>query len=147
MQVGELTLEQNMVVVGARNIPGAPSTRATLVDGELHRLGDLGMLAHAEIVVGTPDGDVLLFACGIIADRLGKLAPLALQIGEYAVTAFIVQAVQFAFEETFEIHHRLQNLAVFLCESSRASTLEWATAAACGKRPLILNSSKLFIGD
>ncbi len=42
VQIGELALEKNVVVVGARNIPGAARTRAALVDGEFHRLGDLG---------------------------------------------------------------------------------------------------------
>jgi len=56
-----------------------------------------------------------------------------------------MQAVQFAFEETLEIHHRLQNLAVFLIERQPASIPKLGIAAACGKRPLILNSSKLSV--
>ena len=44
--------------------------------------------------------------------RLGKLPALTLEIGEHAVAAFLMQAVQFALEKCFEIHHLLQNLAV-----------------------------------
>ncbi len=112
VQIGQFALQQNVVVVGARDIPGASRTRATLIDGALHRLDHLGMLAHAEIVVGTPDGDVLPAAVSRIARRLRETAPLPLKIREHTIAAFLMKAVQFALEETLEIHACLQNLAI-----------------------------------
>ncbi|MCY1465575.1 hypothetical protein D9M71_837400 [compost metagenome] len=44
------------------------------------------MLAHAQVVVGAPDDDVLLRAVLTAAHRPGKLAAHPLQIGEDAVT-------------------------------------------------------------
>ena len=120
VQVGKLALEQNVVVGGARDIPGASRTRATVVDGLLHRLDHLGVLAHAEIVVGTPDGDFLR-AIGRVARGAREIAPMALQIGKHAVAAFLVQAVQLALEKSFEVHLILQNRATVLhdCRTAR----------------------------
>ena len=103
VQVGKLALEQDMVVTGARDIPGASRTRATVVDGVFHRLDHLGMLAHAEIIIGTPNRHVFLFAAGM-ARCARKIAAMPLEIGEHAVTAFLVKFVQLAFEKRFEIH-------------------------------------------
>ena len=107
VQVGEFALEQDMVVVGAGNVAGAAGTGATLVDGELHRLGHLRMLAHAEIVVGTPDGD-FLFAGGRMARRTREISLVALQIGKDAIAPFLMQAIQLGFEERLEIHYSLR---------------------------------------
>ncbi|MNJ64418.1 hypothetical protein D3C77_603660 [compost metagenome] len=51
------------------------------------------MLAHAEVVVGAPDDDVLLGAVRAAPHRLRKLAAHALQIGEDAIAAFIADLI------------------------------------------------------
>jgi hypothetical protein len=60
------------------------------------------MLAHAQIVVGAPDGD-FPFPASVVGGP-GKLPGLALEIGEHPVTAFGTQCVEFRFEEIFVIH-------------------------------------------
>ncbi len=106
MQVRELALKQDMVMVGAGNVAGAAGTSATLVDRRLHGFHDGFVLAHAEIVVGTPDGHILR-AVFSVADRLREVAALALEIGEYAIPAFLVQTIQLVLEKGLEIHSRL----------------------------------------
>lgn len=69
----------------------------------LHRRDHLGMLSHAEIIVGTPDGDLLATVFGV-ARRLRELAGLTLEIGKNTVAAFLMQAVQRMIEKGFEIH-------------------------------------------
>lgn len=103
MQVGKLALKQHMIMVGARNIAGAARAGATGLDRMLHGRDHLGMLAHAETVARTPDGDLLLTVFGV-AGRLRELAGLTLEIGKNVITAFFVQAVQGIFEKRFEIH-------------------------------------------
>ncbi len=103
MEVGKLLFEQDVVVVGAGDVAGAAGTGATLVDGEFHRLGHFRVLAHAEIIVGTPDRDIRR-AFGRIARRLGEAALLALKVGENAIAAFLMQAVQLVLEESLEVH-------------------------------------------
>lgn len=73
VEIGKFALEQDVIVVGARNIPGASRTRATVIDGGLHGFDDFRVLAHAEIVVGAPDGHILALAIGVIPCRTGKL--------------------------------------------------------------------------
>ena len=138
VQVGKLALEKNVVVGGARDIPGASRTRATVVDGVLHRLDHLGMLAHAEIVVGTPDGHFLR-AVRRVARGARKIAAVTLDIGKNAVAAFLVRPVQLALKVSFKIHNALQNSRlVFLIAGLRVNPLP----RRCGKRPLLLNKSK-----
>ena len=50
------------------------------------------MLAHAEIVVGAPDRDLLGAAVAMVAGE-GKIAGLALEIGEHTIAAFGLQLV------------------------------------------------------
>jgi hypothetical protein len=75
------------------------------------------VLAHAEIVVGAPDG-YFLFAIRRVAGRTRKVTAMALQIGKNAVTALSVKPVQLAFEKRFEIHHMLQFVRLFLAETA-----------------------------
>ena len=107
MEIGEFLLKQNMVVVGARNIPGASRTRATVINGLLHRLNHFWMLAHAEIIVGAPDSHFLR-TIGCIAGSAGEITTAAFEICENPITAFVVKTFQLALKKCFEIHHLLQ---------------------------------------
>jgi hypothetical protein len=90
-----------------------------VIDGFFHRLDHLGVLAHAEIVVRTPDGYFLL-AIGRVARCARKIAAMAFQIGKNAVTAFSVKPIQLVFEKRFEIHHMLQFVRLFVAETATA---------------------------
>ena len=58
MQVGELALELDQRMVGARDVAGAAGAGAHAGRGLDHGADHLGMLAHAEIVVGAPHDHV-----------------------------------------------------------------------------------------
>jgi hypothetical protein len=107
VQVRKFALQQHMVMIRAGDVAGTAGAGATLVDRELHRFGDLRMLAHAEIVVRAPYGDFLRTRSGM-AYRPGKTPATAFQIGEDTVTAFLAHCFQFVFEESLEIHCCLQ---------------------------------------
>src|SRR5690606_4927163 len=112
MQVRKFLFQTNVVVRGARNIPGASRTRATVIDRFFHRLDHGRVLAHAEIVVGTPYGDVS-GPVGRMARGARKIAAMPLKIGKHPVSTFSVKTIQFALEKCLEIHVTLQNLGWF----------------------------------
>ena len=64
------------------------------------------MLAHAEIVVGAPDGDVGFAAFGVKCCGVGEVAALALQIGEDPIAAFGPDNVQRVLEFLIIVHDR-----------------------------------------
>ncbi|QTK80416.1 hypothetical protein AT6N2_C2875 [Agrobacterium tumefaciens] len=109
MEVSKLALQQDVIVVGARNIPGASRTRATVINGGFHGFDDFRVLAHAEVVVGAPDGNVLPLTIGVVACRAGKVALLPLYIRKNAITSLRMQALQFRREKCLEVHAMLQN--------------------------------------
>ena len=47
MEVRQFVLEQDVIMIGTRDIARATSARTATIEG----------LPHSEIVVGTPDGD------------------------------------------------------------------------------------------
>lgn len=110
MQVGKFLLQQDVVMVGTRNIPGASRTRATVIDRLMHGGNHGRVLAHAQIVVGTPDGYVP-FSFGCVSGGARKLTAMPLEIGEHSVAAFLMKTVQFALEKCLEIHLTPQNLS------------------------------------
>ena len=74
-----------------------------------------GMLAHAEIIVGAPDGDVV---AEIVVERARELAGAPLEIGEHAITPLGAQRVQPALEELLVIHcHKSKPLRVIPAEA------------------------------
>jgi hypothetical protein len=101
-----------MIMGGTRNIPGASRTRATVIDGLMHGLDHLRVLAHAKIIVGTPDGNFSR-TLGSMARGPRKAAAMPLEIGKHPITAFVVKTVQLAFEKCLEIHVTLQNVLWF----------------------------------
>ena len=66
-----------MIMIGARYVAGAASTCATTVDGFVHRRQNLWILAHAQIIIGTPNG-YFLNAVLIMAGRAREMAGVAL---------------------------------------------------------------------
>ena len=58
VQVGEFALERDQRMIGAGDVAGAARAGAHPGRGLDHGADHLGMLAHAEIVVGAPDHDL-----------------------------------------------------------------------------------------
>jgi hypothetical protein len=63
------------------------------------------LLAHAEIVVGAPDHDVAL-ALRRVPGRMRKPARDALEVGEHAVAALLMQGIEGGIEEFAVIHRK-----------------------------------------
>jgi hypothetical protein len=131
VQVGQLGLQQGVVVVGARDVAGAARARAAGVDRLLHRLGHLRVLAHAEIVVGAPDGD-LARAAVVVVHRPRKGAALAFQIGEDAVVAVVPQLVELGGEKGVEVHGVSSVSYSFRVWARAASSARVSRPAAAG---------------
>jgi hypothetical protein len=69
----------------------------------VHRRQDERVLAHAEIVVGAPDGDLGL-AVAAVTGGARKGAGLALQVGEDPVVALVAQAGELILKEGLVVH-------------------------------------------
>ena len=93
VQVGEFRLELDEGMIGAGDVARAARARAHAGRGLDHRADNLGMLAHAEIVVGAPDHDVPL-ALRRVPEGVREPAGDPLQVGEHAVAALLVQGRQ-----------------------------------------------------
>ena len=106
MQVGKLGLELDMVMSCAGDVAGAAGAGADRVDRLVHGGQHDGVLAHAQIVVGAPDGDIARTALGEVLSRR-KRAAGPLQIGEHAVAAFLPDGRQRRREPDLVIHYDL----------------------------------------
>ena len=106
MQVGEFELQFDQRMVGAGDVAGAAGARAHPAGRLLQGLDDLRVLAHAEIVVGAPDGDFLGPAVGA-PDGAGKGAGDALDVGEDAIAPFGVDLVDRFLEKPLVVHSGL----------------------------------------
>ncbi len=95
MQVRQFLFQQHMVVAGAGNIACAAGTGAALVERIVHGLDCCRVLAHAEIIVGAPNGDLTDFAIDM-ARRTGERPAFAFEICENPVVAAFTQPIEFA---------------------------------------------------
>ena len=103
VQVGEFTLQLDQRVVGAGDVAGAAGPGAHPGRSLDHGADHLGVLAHAEVVVGAPYDDVAR-AVRRVPDRAGKPPGQPLEIGEYAITSLVPQLVQGISEKGTIIH-------------------------------------------
>ncbi|MNT66325.1 hypothetical protein D3C72_2043850 [compost metagenome] len=88
MPAGQLGFQIDRRTGGAGNIARTAGPGAHGVDFGRHGVQNHRMLAHAQIVVGAPDHDVLFGAVVAAAHRLRELATHALQVGEDSIAAF-----------------------------------------------------------
>ena len=103
MEVGERPLELDQRPVGARDIARAAGADAELAGRLLHRGDHFGMLAHAEIVVRAPDGDLARIV-GRVAKTPRETARNALEIGKHAVALLLPQRIDRVFEYAAIVH-------------------------------------------
>lgn len=90
-------------MVRTRNVAGSARTGAAAVERLVHRLQHCGMLAHSQIVVRAPHGDLAGTALMMVLGAR-KRTGLALQIGEHPIAPFAVKAFDLAAEIGFVIH-------------------------------------------
>ena len=93
MQVGEFALELDQRVIGAGDVAGAAGAGAHAGGGFHHGADHLGVLRHAEVIVGAPDHHLARAIRGMPAG-MRKAPGDALKVGEDAVAAFLAQFAQ-----------------------------------------------------
>ena len=104
MEVGQFGFELDVIVGVAADVAGAARTGADIMQRLFHRGDDLGVLAHGEIVVRAPHGDVLRAIVTGKAARI-RVGPLVAQnVDKYAVTPFGMQAVDRGIEYLVVVH-------------------------------------------
>ena len=103
VQVGQLLLQRPMVDVGAGDVAGAAGAGAATVQRLVHRRQHRRILAHAEVVVGAPDGDVRR-AVQAVMGGAGERPGVALQLGEDPVTALGLEGVDRRPEDILVVH-------------------------------------------
>ena len=104
VQVGKFLFQKDVVVGRARDVAGAARAGAAGLYCVHHRGHDVRVLAHAEVVVGTPDRHLFLGAIRPVAFGLGEAAAAFLQIGEDAVVAFGFQGLDAVLEIGGKVH-------------------------------------------
>ena len=105
MQVGQFLFELHQRMMGAGDVAGAAGAGAHARGGLDHGADHLGMLAHAEIVVGTPDHDIAR-ALRRVPERMREPAGDPFEVGENAVAPLVMQAVEGGTEEFAVIHRK-----------------------------------------
>ena len=103
VQVGQFRLELHQRVMGAGDVAGAAGAGADPGRGLDHRADHLGVLAHAEIVVGAPDHDVAR-PLRRMPGRVREPAGDPFQVGEDAVAPLVMQAAEGGSEVLAVIH-------------------------------------------
>src|ERR1700712_5919788 len=92
-------------MMGAGDVARAAGAGADAGGGLDHGADHLGMLSHAEIVVGTPDHDVARALWGM-PHRVREPAGDTLEIGENPVAPLIMQAAEGGREKLAVIHRQ-----------------------------------------
>ena len=104
MQVGQFAFQQQVVMVGTTDVAGAARSGAGALYSLAHCADHGGMLAHAQVIIGTPHRHIAHGTVHSMAGRTGKLAALALQLREIAVIAIGLQLIQLRIEKGIKIH-------------------------------------------
>src|SRR5216683_2946312 len=89
-QLGELALELDQRMVGSGNVTRAARPSSHAGRGLDHRIDDLGMLSHAQVVVGAPD-DHLPWPLRRVPDRVREAHGDSFEIREDAVATLVPQ--------------------------------------------------------
>ena len=103
VQICQFLFQQDMVVVGAGDVAGAPCPRAAAIQRLVHRCKDRWMLAHAKVVIGTPDSDLGPSPLAHMGG-MGKAARSSLQVSKNPVIPLAAEAVELLPEEKFVVH-------------------------------------------
>src|SRR5215472_14854612 len=141
VKISQLALEQDMIMIGPRDIACTAGAGSATVERLVHGCEDERMLSHSKIVVGTPDRHVLFPATGI-QGCAGKPAGSSFQIGEDPVPPFPTQLIEPLAEIRLIIHEppvaamlirisrRLDSVA-----DSRDAKLSWQDGSpVCSRR-------------
>jgi hypothetical protein len=95
-------------MAGPGNIPRAACTGSDSIDGVAHRFEYRRMLAHAEIIVRTPDGHLILQA---VVKGLRKVTGAPFEVGKDPISVFTSYEIETWLKELIEIHGALSRLS------------------------------------
>ena len=106
MQIGELGLELDDRIVGAGNVAGSARPCPMSANGLDRGFDDVGMAAHAEIVVRAPDRHFTRPVLLAFGAPLGDREPprVTLEIGERAVPPFRLETRDRVLEAPLIVH-------------------------------------------
>jgi hypothetical protein len=90
----------------AANITRAARSGTHIMQRVFHRADNIGMLAHAQIVVRAPHGDVLWTIMPGKASRAWIIPLIPKDIDEYAIAPFSVKPINRFFKDSVIIHGR-----------------------------------------
>jgi hypothetical protein len=98
VQARQLGLELDVIVRGPGNVAGASGTCTDPIDRLVHGRKHVWMLAHAQVIVGTPHRDVAHSTIVVEMLRRREAPPDAPNISKDAVAAFLLEGAQRLFK-------------------------------------------------
>ena len=104
VQIRKLGLQRLVIDRCARDVARAARTRAGGLQRLFHRVEHDRVLAHAQIVVAAPDGDLLRGAVWPGPDRVGELTAPPLDIDEGPLPPFVMQTGQGCIKRAVVVH-------------------------------------------
>lgn len=100
MQLCNCVLQRYGVLVMARNVPSASSTRSICVERFMHSLEHMWVAAHAQVVVGAPHRHLVL---GRFLVRTRKLLGQTVNVVEVSVRLVLVLLLKLILVEAFVV--------------------------------------------
>ena len=94
-------------MAGSRNVARPARTGSDPIDSVMHCREHHRMLAHAQVIVGTPDGNLILQT---MIKGLRKVAGASLQVRKDSISIFASDELETRLKELVEIHRFLCRL-------------------------------------
>jgi hypothetical protein len=95
--------------IGPGNVPRAAGAGSNAVEDFMHGPEHRRMLAHAEIIVGTPDSHSILQA---MIKGLRKVTGAPFEVGKDPISVFPSDELETRLKELIEIHRVLRRLSM-----------------------------------
>ena len=90
LKIGKGFLQLYVIAGCAGNIAGTTGTCAGFIQHFLNSINNLIILAHAKIIIATPNGDFLFLAVWAAPGCVWEIAFFAANIHEYPIAAFVM---------------------------------------------------------
>ena len=96
-------------MAGSRNVSRPPRAGSDPIESVMHCCEHRRMLAHSQIIVGAPDGNLTLSA---MIKGLRKVAGASLQVRKDSISIFASDELETRLKELIEIHRALRRLSM-----------------------------------
>jgi hypothetical protein len=101
-------------MAGPGNAPRAAGAGSDPIERLMHGFEHRRMLAHAKVIVGTPDGHPILQA---MIKRVRKVTGAPLEVGKDPISVFPSYELDTRLKELIEIHRALRRLSMSMKSS------------------------------